>query len=81
MKENPFLPEGYKEKIEKIEAEKEEKEEVDTSEESAGYRFNFKKPYQKEEITEEQKKRNFKGLEKVKEAIRKAKPWRPQRKI
>ena len=34
--------------------------------------YKVPKPYQKEELTEKQKKRNFKGLELVKEALKKA---------
>jgi len=34
------------------------------------------KPFKKEELTEAQKKRNFKGLELMKEALKKAIPYR-----
>ena len=60
MGENPFL---------ENEEEKEDKE-IDS-----GY-CEVRKPYSKEELTEAQKKRNFKGLELMKEAIKKARPFR-----
>jgi len=41
--------------------------------------YEIRKPHKKEELTESQKKRNFKGLEMMKEAIKKAIPFRANR--
>ncbi len=39
-------------------------------------RYEVRKPFKKEELTEAQKKRNFKGLELMKEALKKVIPHR-----
>lgn len=51
-------------------------DEEEKKEEEEEEKYVAHKPVEKYTLTEAQKKRNFKGLEMLKEAIKKAKPYR-----